>query len=194
MLPSIFQRPVHLSAPPQQPVAVALLAEHLDQVLAAGEDLARLSFDGRSMCASGIANRGPLPSLDAFVADVQQRELTCHLRVMRARERAEDLAEADPRFADIVRLFLAGTSALVEVTGALSRHASVACPVTYLRTRGALDPTATGPSGFVELRLSEAYRIGGVVELGPLMDLAATFLDALELHYEVFAAVSPSAA
>ena len=173
------------------PPVIQLLADHLDAALAGCEDLQGLTFDTRTICATG-ANPGCVPqSLPAFANVVQRSELTAAIRVLTARERAEELAESDDRFKMVVGLFLGGTACLADAIDALSKPGGDSfetgdCPVTYLRSRAVIAEDAAGPCGFSDMTVGETFRIGGQIELGALMDLIATFLDTLDIHYEVF--------
>jgi len=172
---------VHLSP------TVRMLSEHLDMVLAAGEDLADLTFEAQGMCATGVTSQGDVPSLKDFVARIKRFERAAAMRVLTARDRAEELAEDDARFKNIVGLFLGGTHPLADAVPALAASESDdVCADAYLRSRGALAPDAAGLDGFSPLCIGEDFRIGGTVELGVLMDLTASFLDAIEIHYDVF--------
>ncbi len=175
----------------QTPACVVLLAEHLDRVLAAGEDLIGLTFDARAGCATGVSETQTFPKLSEFVADLELRELTVAMRVTTARERAKELAAEDNRFETIVRLFVSAThpmfdahSRLTAPRGDMTRR--VACATTYLAERAVLRPGESGPCGYSALEIGEGFRIAGEVELGPLLDLVSAFLDAIEIHYEVF--------
>jgi len=173
------------------PPTIKLLAEHLDSALAAGEDLTVLSFEPRGMCATGVACDVEPPSLTRFVVRVQRLEQALALRVFSARDRADDLGAESAHFGPIVRLFLGGTAELVDAVEALAQPGGdpfhlCDCPVAYLKSRGVLSEACSGPSGFETIAITETFRIAGLIELGPLLDLISSFLDALEVHHDVF--------
>ncbi len=178
-------QPVPLDSP------VALLAEHLDMILAAAEDLAACrvtaaSPGGRRLDSEEI-------SLRSFVRDLKRYEFAAILRVQRARELTRKMVGDDKRFAMLGGLFVSGTAALDEaVREVIDRTAgdfeNGRDALAYLRSRGIIsdeEGSITGPVG--ELSASDGFLIAGVIELGPLADLVATFLDTLERHYDIFA-------
>ncbi|MEL6871283.1 MAG: hypothetical protein AAFO62_00495 [Pseudomonadota bacterium] len=176
---------------PQPPTCVVLLAEHLDRVLAAGEDMIGLTFDARTSCATGVHEADSFPRLSEFVADLELLELTLAMRVTTARERAEELAADDKRFETIVRLFVSATRPMFDAHARLTAPRGdtaqrTTCATTYLSERAVLKPGESGPCGYSLLEVGEHFRIAGEVELGPLLDLVSAFVDAIEIHYEVF--------
>ncbi|HEX5958080.1 MAG TPA: hypothetical protein VFY92_05415, partial [Hyphomicrobiaceae bacterium] len=60
--------------------------------------------------------------------------------------------------------------------------------VAYLRSRGVVAPDAAGPIDLDQLAVTPQFLIARQIELGPLMDLAATFLDALDLVHDIYGA------
>ncbi|MCL4765785.1 MAG: hypothetical protein KJZ80_06115 [Hyphomicrobiaceae bacterium] len=181
-----------LAARPKSATAY-LLADHLDAVLAAGEDLLRVH--------RVVASEVPVAARRSLVWQVswQRRtidairtlEMTLAMRGLRARERAEELRRADPRVGAIAGLFIGGTAALADAAGELGDWTEFDFQtgnevVAYLRSRGLVAPDSAGPGSLDELAVTARFRIGGHVELVPLLDLAATFLDALEISYELY--------
>lgn len=173
------------------PPAIYLLAEHLDAVLAVGEDLVAL-----------VPPVAPTERLDGdrltdmlaaelrFIAEIEALETKLLARVLQARVRALEVARIDPRFRQIVGLFVSGTAvclAAVDRHGPAGRAARRdAVPedrVTFLAERALLDPLS---SAALPRRPDAAFRALGVIEIGPLLDLVATFLSTLEVHYELF--------
>lgn len=191
------------------PPTVLLLTEHLDMILAAGEDLTGLAHDPAHTAATGLAPAATrnetydateadprISSLDALALQARRYEQTAALRIMSARDRAEALAEEDTRFAAIIALFVSGTHAVADAIERDETHltaadaAALGCPIAYLRTRGVLAEDCAGPDPFRVLSIDETFLIGGVAPIGVLMDLAAGFLDQIEIHHEIFPTVS----
>lgn len=190
------------------PPVISLLCEHLDQVLAAAEDLTRLKMiptdgsappggseddTGGSETAADEADAESVPvrGLNAFVRETQRLELAVAMRALRAREYARELKRTDARFKMIADLFLGGTNPLTDALEALAQPGGDAFetgqdPVGYLQSRGVIEDDAAAESDTEVTEIGEAFRVGGVVEVGPLMDLVASFLDAIEIHYDVF--------
>lgn len=180
----------------QRAGAVHLLADHLDAILAAGEDLIGLSFDPGGMLANGVAaSAATTPetiTAEQFVRQISTLELAATVRVIAARSRTEELMEIDDRFEQIARLFLGGTVALIDAAERVGVSASTRGAaadidaVNYLRTRGVIGETDAGLPDFDPVEISEDFRLCGIAELSGLMDMTASFLDALEIHYELF--------
>lgn len=182
--------------------AVYLLAEHLDAVLAAGEDLRRQAYDvpkptGR-VSPAAIADR--LAAEHAFVAGVRALEVQLISRVLQARVRAAEVVRADIRFRAIVGLFAGGTRPLVDAVADLAPAAKQERQfdwsddaLNFFRSRAVVGPEVASLGSVERLQMSETFRIAGRIELGPLLDLAATFLSALELHYDLFEAADEAA-
>ncbi len=174
------------------PAVVSLLAEHLDRVLAAGEDLLKLTL-APSQIADATQTKGGrkiLPLAD-FIAEAQRLELSAAMRLLRAREHTRELQRVDARFKAITDLFLGGTTALTDALDALAnpsgpRFDAGDSPVAYLQTRGLMAQDAGAPPAFDATPVGEHFRVAGAAELGQLMDLVAAYLDAIEVHYDVF--------
>lgn len=167
------------------PPVISLLAEHLDQVLAAGEDLTDLSYATASEPSSNA------PTINEFVRDLERLELAVAIRTLRAREHTDVLKHTDSRFRVMADLFLSGTALIADLYENAAETERLAFeagsdPIAYLQSRGVVPvDSGTLPRGRTT-EVDETFRIVGVVEIGPLMDLVAAFLDAIEMHYEVF--------
>ena len=175
-------------APSNHPVF--LLAEHLDMILAAIEDLQScrppiLPANPRRVGAK------PRVSLMQYVGDLQVRETAAIVRVGRARALTRELVRKDNRFAMLGGLFVGGTAALdeavqrmIDTTG--NAFASGGDPVGYLRSRGVIDEEVGSLKAGAEIEVSDTFRLAGEIEVGPLIDLVATFLNTIELHFDLF--------
>ncbi len=169
------------------PAAVYLVADNLDAVLAAGEDLLAMTHE------SGAADDpvGAAATDRRFADQLRTLEMTIAARALQARARAADLRAADPRYKPLIDLFIAGTAALQDAVAELGDstvadfHAGNDV-VAYLRSRGVIAADAPGLSHFGTLRMPETFLVAERIELGLLMDLCATFLDRLEDHYELY--------
>jgi hypothetical protein len=178
-----------------------LLADHLDAVLSAGEDLLALGYTVPKYrgAVAGDALLADIEAEQAFVCRLKALEAALLSRVLQARVRAGELARADRRFKPITGMFVSGTHALVDAVDMLGgeRRAELAFhggggTLDYYRSRGLLNAEAASLDLVDELRVTPEFAMFGVVMLGPLLDLAATFLDALELHYDLFEASDPT--
>ena len=176
------------SAPSNHPVF--LLAEHLDMFLAAIEDLqaCRVPLIGGDPQRPGAS---PRASLRRFAEDVRCFEAAAIARIGRARELTRDLVRKDRRFAMLGGLFVGGTAALDEAVQRMADttgHAFGSChdPVGYLRARGMIDEEAGGAEGHDALTVTDTFLLAGEIEVGPLVELVGTFLNTIELHFDLF--------
>lgn len=176
-------------APSNHPVF--LLAEHLDTILAAIEDLEacrpQLAAVRDPLSASGAQH----VSLSDFVAGLKRFEATAIMRIARARELTRALVRRDKRFAMLGGLFVAGTAALDEAVQRMRDEAANkfdggADPMGFLRSRGVIDVDAGGVIDPLGLRVTDEFRLAGEIEIGPLIDLVSTFLNTIELHFDLF--------
>jgi hypothetical protein len=178
----------------QSPASAYLVADHLDAALAAGEDL----FEVTSALAAPFATQATkvvemqLSVQRRFVERVRTLELVMVLRVLQARRRAEDLRRADARVAPMAGLFIGGTAALADAAAELGDATYVNFQtgddaIAYLRSRGVIGVDAPGLMSLDQLAVGPEFLVAGRIALGPLVDLAATFLDTLEMFYELYA-------
>lgn len=171
---------------------VYLLAENLDAALAAGEDLLKSSLSwhaGHARTSDEIALKRveERRAVDA----IRSLEMILVARVLRSRERTEELAKCDPRLKPIAKLYNAGTALLadaVEELGDATFHdfETGDAITAYLRTRGLIAPDAPARAEAEALKVSEDFLIARRIPLGTLLDLVAMYLDMLETHYDIF--------
>jgi hypothetical protein len=138
------------------PDSVFALADHLDRALAACEELLRLN--------------GRHQDMEWFLASVRRFELAAILQVLRVRQYAEELRHTERRIATVAELFLAGTLAFTEASGA-----QVTSPFATNR-----DPDGNG------LIITEEFMIGRRIPIGLLADMVGAFLDALEITFVLY--------
>ena len=176
------------------PDLVYRLADHLDAVLAAGEDLSALAYTAPAPKGpvSGIEAAVAATALAKFVGQVASLEAALVARMTEARKQARALAKADVRFKPIVGLLEGGTAELVDAVAALGDRTNAGFTeggdaVQWLRSRALIVADAPGLAPAQVVRVGDGTLIASKIMLGPLLDLAATFLDALELHFELFA-------
>ncbi len=173
------------------PAVVYLLADHLDTSLAAGEDLLKSTLrwnagDSRSETVIG-QRREEREEIEA----VRTLEMVLIARVLKSRESAQELAKLDSRFKLIARLYVSGTDVVAgassEFTDETSRAFDSGDGVTaFLRSRGFIAQDAPAPLEAANLPINEEFLVAGRMQLGPLLDLVAMFLDTLETHYELY--------
>lgn len=167
---------------------VYLLADHLDMILAAGEDLMKLSLDLEGPRRAALREVG---AVHDFVRKAKALEFAAIARVLRAREQAAELEQLDKRFALLARLFVAGTVVIADAAEELSdidgqAFAGGDDPLAFLRTRGLIGEDAGCLTLVKRIAIDDEFLLAGAVEIGALLDVCATFLDALEEHFTLF--------
>src|SRR5262245_49205132 len=134
------------------PSEVYLLADHLDAVLAAGEDLIALRVDIESVRRSDGA-AAPWEHFEGFVAEARMLELTLVSRALQARRWAKDLARTlarhDEAIGTLLDLFAAGLAVLEDAVVELADRTGADFdagldPLAYLRTRGLIPADEIG--------------------------------------------------
>ncbi|HEX5665726.1 MAG TPA: hypothetical protein VFX71_02720 [Hyphomicrobium sp.] len=177
---------------PYIPPNVYLLADNLDAALAAGEDLMKAELvwetgagrDGADIARARAAQRSVLEK-------VRSLEQILVARVLKSRERSEEIAKRDPRFATVARLYNAGTAILIEAVAdfgniATADFESGGGAVPFLRARGLLADDSPGPTEGETFKFRDDFLVAGRIRLGTLLDLIAMYLDTLEIHYDLF--------
>ncbi|MGI9403433.1 MAG: hypothetical protein ACR2OF_02845 [Hyphomicrobium sp.] len=174
------------------PASVYLLAEHLDAVLAAGEDLS-------NVCYIWL---GPLPREPQGIAKIRagQRdaveriralELTLLSRILAGREWADDLASKDERFSAVAGLYVSTTAILVDAVDECADSTAVDFDTgdgvtAYVRSRGLIAEDAPALNDDSPITIDDAFLVARRLRLGALLDLVSAFLDALEVEYNLF--------
>ncbi|MDX2155835.1 MAG: hypothetical protein SFW09_04915 [Hyphomicrobiaceae bacterium] len=179
-----------ISANPVCPSEVCLLADHLDTVLAVGEDLLALNLPPRADLDEHAPDAAP-EAVDQFVRRLRQLEQSLIVRILQARNRLRELGRGDAPMRMTATLFRAQTDVLLDLvsatgTGLAGRFDGSADSFAYLRTRGLIAPEAAAPSPYESVSVTEALRIGGILELGPLLDLVSSLLDLLDARYGLY--------
>jgi hypothetical protein len=183
----------------QTPPSVYLVADHLDAALAAGEDLLKVNdafaAPFAALSAHEVERRCVL--LRRFVERVRTMELAIAMRALQARRRAAELRRADARVAPVAGLYIGGTAALADAAAELGDCTIVDFQtgddaIAYLRSRGVIAVDAAGLMSLDQLAVGPEFLIAGRIALGALVDLAAGFLDTLELFYELYAEEQPN--
>jgi len=175
--------------------SIYLLGDHLDAALALGEDL----LTEKVMLADAVQ---PLTmarlvrqnrELAEFLTTVQTLELSLTARLLQARKRAEELRRRETRLKPLIALFVGGTAPLLEAAmelGDTTVHdfQTGDTAFAFLRSRALIARDAASLERLSELSVSEDYLIAGRIRLGTLLDLVATFLDSLDLLYDLYGA------
>jgi hypothetical protein len=169
------------------------IADHLDAMLAHGEDLLALAPPAEDE-AGGNENQQMHARLAAqrfYLEEVRGLESRIVSRVLRARDHAEQVRRVDTRFKTVTDLFVGGTHVVADAAADLADSTSLDFntgrdSISYLRSRGLIDSEIITLPRCADLKITEAFRLAGSIELGALLDLAASYLDVLELHYELY--------
>lgn len=179
-----------LSLHPDCPADVSLLADHLDTALAIGEELLALALPARSDLDERDPEQAPA-AFDDFVHRLMQLEAAFLLRVLRARRLIGEIGRGEAALRASSSLFRAQTDLLQELIlkaadrpeGQLTR---VGDSHAYLRSRGLIAPEAAAPSPFESIAVGEGFRIGGIAEIGHVLNLVSALLDLLDAHYGLY--------
>ena len=176
---------------PRAPLSVYMLADHLDAALAAGEDLVARSHDWSALAQE------PGPDADfafeqrVIAEDIRALELMVIARILKAREHSHTLSDFDTRFAAVAKLFASGTALLLDAveecgdarTDDFETGDGI---VAYVRSRGLISPVSPGVDRPSQLLIDDLFLVAKRMALGPLMDMAGAYLDALDAHYDLF--------
>lgn len=176
------------------PACVYLLADHLDAALAAGEDLVSVgqAWDDGDPCDPGVAGMQRWA-----IGRIRAHEMTLLSRILRARDKAAELAQVENRFKPLAHLFVSGTLDLADAVDEACDLAECAFEnggdaTAYLRARGLLDAEAAGLQAGHALNVGDAFLVVGRLPLGILLDLVEEFIDALDLHFGLYPADNES--
>ena len=175
---------------PDLPPGIALVADHLDAVLAIGEDLLGERLPPRADLDEVDADGAPF-ALDQFVRQLRQREAALLLRLLQCRRLLVDGGAGGRTLKSAATLFRAQTDALSELIAKATREEARAIPapvdsLSYLRSRSVIAPEAAQLSPFEAAGATEAFRVGGVAPLGAIMDMVAALLDLLDSHFDLY--------
>ena len=180
------------SAEPLHP-SLHLIEDHLDAALAMGEDLltekVALLQPTQPLTMARLVRQNR--ELAEFLATVRTLELSLTARLLQARKRAEDMKRRESRLKPLIALFVAGTAPLVDAAAELgdttSRDFDTGDTASaFLRSRGLIARDAAGLERLSQLSVGEDYLVAGRIHLGTLLDLVATFLDTLDLLFDLY--------
>jgi hypothetical protein len=173
--------------------SIYLLGDHLDAALALGEDLLTekvvLADAVQPLTMARLVRQNR--ELGEFLTTVQTLELSLTARLLQARKRAEELRRRETRLKPLIALFVGGTAPLLEAAmelGDTTVHdfQTGDTAFAFLRSRALIARDAASLERLSELSVSEDYLIAGRIRLGTLLDLVATFLDSLDLLYDLY--------
>jgi hypothetical protein len=179
------------SAEPLHP-SLHLIEDHLDAALAMGEDLltekVALLQPTQPLTMARLVRQNR--ELAEFLVTVRTLELSLITRLLQARRHAEELRRRELRLKPLIALFVAGTAPLVEAAAELGDTTTHDFETgdtasAFLRSRGLIAPDAAGLERLSQLAVGEDYLVAERIRLGTLLDLVATFLDTLDVLYDL---------
>jgi hypothetical protein len=171
---------------------LALLVDHLDAVLAMGEDLlahkVTLGPLGRRLTTHRMHRQNR--DLEAFSSALRLLELSITARLLQARKHAADMKRCDSRLKPFIALFAAGTAPLADLAAELGDSAARDFDgrdggLGFLRSRTVIGTDTPSLDQLSELVVTDEYLLAARIRLGTLLDLAATFLDTLDGLYDL---------
>jgi hypothetical protein len=174
------------------PPCVYLLAEHLDAALAAGEDLARVRYVWSGPPARSREEIEEIRSSQRTAIDrIRTFEMALLSRLLMGREWAVVVAVEEEKFSAVARLYVAGTATLLDAVGECADSTAVDFDtgddlMAYVRSRGLITEDAASLADTAPIAAGEDFLVARRVPLGVLLDLVATFLDALETEFDLF--------
>jgi hypothetical protein len=112
--------------------------------------------------------------------------------VLQARRRSVDLPRLDQDLRMLLRLFAVNTEMLGDVIARFGDQTGLAAqaggdPYIFLRSRGVIAENAASIPDDHPLEITEDYRVAAMVELGSLLNLVSSVLDALDARYDLYA-------
>ena len=174
------------------PAVAYLLADHLDAALAAAEDLEAAARSWPTAHTEAAAELLVLRASERRVVErMRAFEAVLITRVLKARERARELARTEAEFARMAELFVAATSSLVDAIAELgdataSDFDTGDSLVAYLRRRGMIDSEAVDLPEGRTIAFDDGFLVAGRIALGPLTEMIIAFIDALEISYDLY--------
>ena len=180
-------------ATPARHPTVYLLGDHLDAALAMGEDLLTervvLAEAEQKLNMSRLLRQSG--EVADFLDNVRTLELSLIARLLQARRRAEEIKRRETRLKPLISLFVGGTAALVDAAEELGDTTNQAFATgdaaqAFMRSRGILARDAAGLEQMSQLVVTEEFLVAGRIRLGTLLDLVATFLDTLDVMFELY--------
>ncbi len=170
------------------PACVYILADHLDGALASGEDL----INAGSFWPEGSASEPAISGAQRWaLSRLRTHEMSLVTHLLQARKNALELARGATAFRASAHLFSSTLCDLDEIGEDFERESAVAFDVgvdmvSFLRERGLVASDAAGSLPCEPLTIDDQYLIAGKIPLGIVLDLVSEFLEALDIHYELY--------
>ncbi|MFN3743477.1 MAG: hypothetical protein ACK4TL_02100 [Hyphomicrobiaceae bacterium] len=169
------------------------LVEHLDAALAAGDQLMSLTLE----ITEPTPQMGPrrlrtrVARFIRFVNQVRGLEASLIAHVLQARRRVAELPRGRGPLRLLLDPFTSGTTVLLDAVAeygdpAGSAFNTGADRLAYLRARGLIAGDSGALMPIMTFEVGENFRVAGRIELGPLLDLVESFLNALNIEFGIW--------
>lgn len=170
------------------PACVYVLADHLDAGLAAGEDLVKAGLNW----PSGEGSDPAIAVSQRWAAGrMRTHEYGLIAHLLQARSAAKELARGAQPFRSSAHLFSSGLQEFEDLQDDVFDDAAGGFHsgpdiVAFLRTRGIIEKDAPGALPCEPIAVSDRYLVAGRIPLGVVLDYVSEFLEALDLHYDLY--------
>lgn len=168
---------------------VYFLSDHLFAALEAGEHIRNAKFiqpqADHDLSSHEILKE--LESLRQFITNLSDWEEEMVTKINQARQWSRYLRDHDSFFKPLVDLFTSSTHQLTDVEAQINDHHDRHFeggdhPDWFIKTRDII--CKKSPEGqILSLTNTDAYLIGGHLQLGQIMELAETYLETLETRF-----------
>jgi len=181
------------------PAAIYLLADHLDAMLAAGEDLMGVMHAPPAAAATADRDDALIACLArrATVERIRTLELAVVARTLKAREHCAQLLKFDATFKPVASLFIGGTALLVDAVADCADATQADFDhgdglLAYLRSRQLVAGDATCFADDEKMSVCGQMLLMRRVPLAGLLDVVAAFLDALDARFDLYRQDEPA--
>src|SRR5262249_1454562 len=173
--------------------SIYLLGDHLDAALALGEDLLGetvvLADAVQPLTMARLVRQNR--ELAEFLSSARTLELSLIARILQAPRHAPPIRPPTPPPNALIHLSAAGPAPLSDAAPARADTTAHDfqpgdAAFAFLRSRALIARDAPSLARLSELRVGEDYLVAGRTRLGTLLDLVATFLDSLDLIYDLY--------
>ena len=180
------------------PLLIYMLADHLDAVLATGEDIMARGSQWRKLADKPGEPAGFVMRQRKIADEIRGLELMLVAHILKGRNHALTLAECDSRFRVIGKLFAFGTVTLLDAVEESGDARSMDFDtgdeiIAYVRSRGLIASSAAATCMSLDLTIDDSFLVAKRMPIGPLLNMAAAFLDALNVQYDLFVEEKPVA-
>ena len=180
---------------------VYFLTDHLCSAIDVGEDIYNLRFASNSM-SSDLSSEDILDRLDEFhqfLDEIRTNEFLMLSKINQARHWCIHMRYLDVEFRPVVDLFNTATKAVSSIETILGVDEQgvfegESVPQTLLDSRNLVIEKSDGDSVPAKISVDENFLIGGKVLLTDLLDACNTFLDSLDIRFDVTEEVDEDAA